>query len=239
MQDLYDKHLVPLTRLTALQREAARLDGELGQLTSSIAETQAKISGAELQIVRIDQEFGTEVAKDLSDSQARESELTERSVAAQDQLSRTDIRAPTSGVIHQLAVHTIGGVVAPGEVIMEIVPDSDAFQIEGRLMPNDVDQVHVGQKTVVRFSTLNQRTTPHLDGFLSYVAADLTHDRQTNAAYYTVKATLPADELHRLGNLQLVSGMPAELFVRTGSRTMMSYLLRPIADQLRRSFRQR
>jgi HlyD family secretion protein len=239
LQDLYNKHLVPLTRLTALQREAAGLDGELGQLTSEIAGTQSKISGAELQIVRVDQDFLTGVAKDLSESQTKEGELAERSVAAQDQLSRTDIRAPTSGVIHQLGVHTIGGVVGPGEVIMEIVPDADALQIEARLMPNDVDQVHLGQKAIIRLSALNQRTTPQLSGVVSYVSADLTHDRQTNAGYYTVRATLPLDELHRLGNVQLVSGMPAELFLRTGSRTMMSYLLKPVADQLRRSFKQR
>jgi HlyD family secretion protein len=231
--------LVPLTRLTALQRESARLDGELGQLTSQIAETQSKISGAELQIVRIDQDFLTEVAKDLAESQTKEGEFAERSVAAQDQLSRTDIRAPTSGVIHQLAVHTIGGVVGPGEVIMEIVPDADTLQIEGRLMPNDVDQVHVGQTAIIRFSALNQRTTPQLSGIVSYVGADLTHDRQTNAGYYTVRATLPLDELHRLGDVQLVSGMPAEVFLRTGSRTMMSYLLKPVTDQLSRSFKQR
>jgi HlyD family secretion protein len=239
LQDLYNKRLVPLTRLTALQRESARLDGELGQLTSQIAETQSKISGAELQIVRIDQDFLTEVAKDLSESQTKEGEFAERSVAAQDQLSRIDIRAPTSGVIHQLDVHTIGGVIGPGEVIMEIVPNADALQIEARLMPNDVDQVHVGQTAIVRFSALNQRTTPQLSGIVSYVAADLTHDRQTNAGYYTVRAMLPQDELHRLGNVQLVSGMPAELFLRTGSRTMMSYLLKPVADQLKRSFKQR
>lgn len=239
LQDLYNKHLVPLTRLTALQRESAGLDGQLGQLISQIAETQSKISGAELQIVRIDQDFLTEVAKDLAESQTKEGEFAERSVAAQDQLSRTDIRAPTSGVIHQLSVHTIGGVIGPGEVIMEIVPDADNLQIEGRLMPNDIDQVHVGQTAIIRFSALNQRTTPQLSGIVSYVAADLTHDRQTNAGYYTVRATLPLDELHRLGDVQLVSGMPAELFMRTGSRTMMSYLLKPVADQLTRSFKQR
>ncbi|SDR60378.1 HlyD family secretion protein [Rhizobiales bacterium GAS113] len=239
IQSLYDKHLVPLTRLTALQREAARLDGERGQLVSTIAETQAKISGAELQIVRIDQEFRAEVTKDLRESQDKEAELAERSVAAQDQLNRIIIRAPSSGVVHELSAHTIGGVIGPAEVIMVIVPDLDDLQIEARLSPNDIDQVRIGQKAIVRFPAFNQRTTPQLSGTVSYVSADLSHDQQTHAAYYTVKAILSREELERLGDLQLVSGMPAELFLETGSRTMMSYLLKPITDQLRRTFNQR
>ncbi|SED64296.1 HlyD family secretion protein [Rhizobiales bacterium GAS188] len=239
IQSLYDKHLVPLTRLTALQREAARLDGERGQLVSTIAETQAKISGAELQIVRIDQEFRAEVTKDLRESQDKEAELAERSVAAQDQLNRIIIRAPSSGVVHELSAHTIGGVIGPAEVIMVIVPDLDDLQIEARLSPNDIDQVRIGQKAIVRFPAFNQRTTPQLSGTVSYVSADLSHDQQTHAGYYTIKAILSREELERLGDLQLVSGMPAELFLETGSRTMMSYLLKPITDQLRRTFNQR
>jgi len=239
VQTLYDKQLVPLTRLTALQREAARLDGEREQLVSTIAETRSKISEAELQIIRIDQDLRAEVTKDLRESQDKESELTERSVAAQDQMNRIDLRAPTSGVVHQLAVHTIGGVIGPAEVIMEIVPDSDNLQVQARLSPKDIDQVLVGQKTLVRLSAFNQRTTPQLNGLVSYVSADLSHDKQTDAAYYTLRVTLPGAELRRLGDLQLVSGMPAELFLQTGSRTMMSYLLKPITDQMQRTFSER
>jgi HlyD family secretion protein len=239
VQTLYDKQLVPLTRLTALQRESARLDGEREQLVSAIAETRSKISEAELQIIRIDQDLRAEVTKDLRESQDKESELTERSVAAQDQMNRIDLRAPTSGVVHQLAVHTVGGVIGPAEVIMEIVPDSDNLQVQARLPPKDIDQVLVGQKTLVRLSAFNQHTTPQLNGVVSYVSADLSHDKQTDAAYYTLKVSFPGAELRRLGALQLVSGMPAELFLQTGSRTMMSYLLKPITDQLQRTFSER
>ena len=239
VQTLYDKQLVPLTRLTALQRESARLEGEREQLVSAIAETRSKISEAELQIIRIDQDLRAEVTKDLRESQDKESELTQRSVAAQDQMNRIDLRAPTSGVVHQLAVHTIGGVIGPAEVIMEIVPDSDDLQVEARLSPKDIDHVLVGQKTLVRLSAFNQHTTPQLNGVVSYVSADLSHDKQTDAAYYSLRVTLPSTELRRLGGSQLVSGMPAELFLQTGSRTMMSYLLKPITDQLQRTFSER
>jgi HlyD family secretion protein len=241
VQSLYDKQLVPLTRLTALQREAARIDGERGQLVSTIAETRSKITEAELQIVRIDEDLRTEVGKDLRESENKEAELAQRMVAAQDQLNRIDIRAPTSGVVHQLSVHTVGGVIGPGEVIMEVVPDTDDLQVEAKLRPTDIDQVRLGQQAGVRFPAFNQRTTPQLEGVVSYVSADLSHDHQsqTDAGYYTVRVTLSGDEIRRLDGLQLVSGMPTEVFLQTGSRTMMSYLLKPLTDQLQRTFSER
>ena len=199
VQDLYDKRLVPLTRLTTLQREAARIEGERGQLTSAIAETKSKIGEAQLQIVRLDQDFRTDVVKELGETQGKEAELVERSVAARDQLDRIEIRAPTSGVINQLSVHTIGGVIRAGDTIMEIVPDTDDLQIEARLQPNDIDQVRTGQKAFVRFSAFNQRPTPQLIGAVSYVSADTGHDQQTNAPYFTVRIALSEDELRRLG----------------------------------------
>jgi len=239
VQDLYDKRLVPLTRLTTLQRENARIEGERGQLISAIAETKSKIGEAQLQIVRLDQDFRTDVVKELGENQGKEAELVQRGVAARDLLDRIDIRAPTSGIVHQLSAHTIGGVIRAGDSIMEIVPDSDDLQIEARLQPNDIDQVRIGQQSFVRFSAFNQRTTPQLVGEVSYVSADITRDQQSNASYFTVRVTLPEDERRRLAGLQLVSGMPAEVFMQTGSRTMMSYLFKPITDQLRRAFVER
>jgi HlyD family secretion protein len=236
VQDLYDKRLVPLTRLTTLQREAAQLDGERGQLTSAIAETRSKIDASQLQIVRIDQDFRADVVKDLSETQAKEAELTERSVAARDLLDRIEIRAPTSGIVNQLSAHTIGGVIRASETIMEIVPDTDDLQIEARVEPKDIDHVRTGQSAFVRFTAFNQRTTPQLQGTVSYVSADTGRDQQTNAPYFTVRIVLPESEHRRLNGQQLVAGMPAEVFMQTGSRTMMGYLLEPITDQMRRAF---
>jgi HlyD family secretion protein len=249
VQDLYDKRLVPLTRLTTLQREAARIEGERGQLMSAIAETKSKIGEAQLQIVRIDQDFRTDVVKELGETQGKEAELAERGVAAQDQLDRIEIRAPTSGLIHQLSAHTIGGVIRAGDSIMEVVPDSDELLVETRLQPNDIDQVRVGQKAFVRLSAFNQRTTPQLIGTVSYVSATTSHDQGpqggqgtqgtqggVQGSYFTVRVVLADEERRRLGGLQLVPGMPAEVFMQTGSRTMMSYLLKPITDQMQRAF---
>ena len=148
VDSLYQKGLVPLTRKTSLQREAARLDGERGQVVAAIAEAKSKISEAELQADKIDQEFRTEVMKDLREAQDKAAELVEKTIAAQDLLRRVDLRAPTNGIVHQLSVHTIGGVITPGEVIMEIVPESDELQIEAKLPPQDVDHVHQGSRRI-------------------------------------------------------------------------------------------
>jgi HlyD family secretion protein len=236
VQQLYAKGLVPLARMTTLQRDAARLDGERAQLTAAIAETKAKIGQARLQIVKIDQDFRAEVMKDLREAQDKEAELIEKDVSAKDQLDRVDIRAPTSGTIHQLAIHTIGGVVRPGDVIMEVVPDTDDLEIEGHLPPNAIDQVKRGQQAYLRFSAFDRQTTPQVAGTLSYVSADLSHDEQSNTSFYVVRIDLAGSERRRLKGLTLVSGMPVEVFLQTSSRTMVSYLLKPITDQFRRMF---
>ena len=236
VQDLYDKHLVPLTRLTALQRDAARIEGERGQLTSAIAETKSKIGEAQLQIIRTDQDFRSDVVKQLSEVQSKEGELVERSVAAHDLVDRIEIRAPTAGTVTQLSVHTIGGVIKAGETIMEIVPDTDDLQIEAHVQPKDIDHVKTGQKAFVRLTAFNQRTTPQVNGSVYYVSADIAHDQQSNTSSYTVRVVLPEEERRRLNGQQLVPGMPAEVFVQTGSRSMMSYVFEPIKDQMRRAF---
>jgi HlyD family secretion protein len=236
VQELYDKHLVPLTRLTTLQRESARIEGERGQIVSSIAETKSKIGETQLQMVRADQDFRTDVVKELGEAQGKENELVERSVAARDLLDRIEIHAPVAGVVHQLAAHTIGGVIRAGDTIMEIVPDTEDLQIEVRLQPKDIDQVRTGQPAFVRFSAFNQRVTPQLTGSVAYVSADTSRDQQTNAPYFTVRIVLSDQERRRLAGQQLVPGMPAEVFMQTRSRTMMSYLFKPIADQMRRAF---
>jgi HlyD family secretion protein len=211
VQKLWEQRLVPLTRLTSLQRDAARIDGEKAQLAAAIAETRGKIGESELQLA-----------------------------AAKDQVSHIDLRAPVTGIVHQLSVHTVGGVVTPAEVMMVIVPESDELQIDAHLPPDQVDQVHKGQNAQVRFPAFNQRTTPEIAGVVSHVSADITHDQPNSAGYYTVRVSLPAQESARLGDgQQLVAGMPAELYIQTTSRTMMSYLFKPITEQFNRMFRER
>ena len=190
MRELWRKNLVQIQRVTALERDAARLEGERGQLIASIAQAKGKITETELQILQIDQDLRTEVGKELREIQGKIAELVERKVAAEDQLKRIDIRAPQDGIVHQSTVHTVGGVITAGEPIMLIVPEADALTVEAKLAPQDIDQVRVGQSAVLRFSAFNQRTTPELNGVVSRVSADLTTDQRTGATYYTVRIAI-------------------------------------------------
>ncbi|EJM99238.1 HlyD family type I secretion periplasmic adaptor subunit [Phyllobacterium sp. YR531] len=234
---LWDQKLVSLARLTSLQREAARLDGDYGGRTATIAQTRGRATEMELQILQIDQNMRSEVAAEVGQVQAKISEASERKSAAEDQLNRIDIRSPQDGLVHELAVHTIGGVVSPAEPLMMIVPSSDELTVEVRVLPQDIDQLHLGQPARIRLSAFSQQTTPELTGTLKQVAADLTIDRQSGAGYYSARVTIPPSELAKLRGLTLTAGMPAEAFFITGERTMLSYLVKPLVDQIDRSFR--
>lgn len=163
----------------------------------------------------------------------------EKKVAAEDQLRRIDIRAPQDGVVHQSSVHTVGGVIAQGEPIMLIVPEFEALVVEARLQPQDIDQVRVGQAALLRFPAFNQHTTPELDGRVSTISADVTQDQKTGASFYTLRIAVPEREIARLEGLRLLAGMPVEAFVQTGERSVMSYLLKPLGDQIARALRER
>ncbi|MCP8940115.1 HlyD family type I secretion periplasmic adaptor subunit [Alsobacter sp. SYSU M60028] len=238
VRDLFKRNLVQLPRLTALERESTRLAGERGSLIASAAQAKGKISEIELQIIQIDQDLRSEVAKELREIQGKTAELGERRVAAEDQLSRVDIRAPLAGLVHQLSVHTVGGVVGPGEQMMLIVPEGEQLVIEVKVAPQDIDQLSIGQPASLRFSAFNQRTTPQLEGQVSLISADLSTDQRTGASYYTARIAVKPDEMNKLGSLKLLPGMPVEAFIQTGMRTMISYLSKPLTEQFYRSFRQ-
>ncbi|HLC08014.1 MAG TPA: HlyD family type I secretion periplasmic adaptor subunit [Methyloceanibacter sp.] len=238
VRTLYDKQLVPETRINALEREAARLEGERGQLIAAMAEAKGKISEVELQMIQIDQDMRSQDAQEIADVRAKLSELTERRVAAEDQLRRVDIRAPLAGTVHQLSMHTVGGVIGPGEQIMLIVPHAEALTVEAKVSPADIDQLQIGQIAALRFSAFNQQTTPELFGNVSRIAADLTEDQRSGASYYVVRIAIDADSLRQLQGLKLVAGMPVEVFIQTGSRNVLSYLIKPLEDQAARAFRE-
>jgi HlyD family secretion protein len=238
-RELWAKNLMPVTKFTALEREAARLEGEHGLLMATISQVQGKSSETELLIIQIDRDLSSEVGKELREVDAKIGEFVERKVAAEDQLKRIDIRAPQDGTVHQLSVHTVGGVIAAGDSIMHIVPELDSLKVEAKVAPQDVDQVRIGQAAILRFSAFNQRTTPEIYGTLSRISADAITDERTGQSYYTVRVSVEADELSRLGAVKLMPGMPVEIFVQTGERKVLSYLVKPLTDQLARAFRER
>ena len=239
VEKLWAEKLVSLEKVIATRRDAARVEGERAQLIAATAEARGKITETELQIIEIDQDMRTEVMKDLREAQAKEAELNERRVAAEDQLKRVDIKAPQSGIVDQLAVHTVGGVVNQGEPLMLIVPEGDALVIEAKVAPQDIDHVHVGQAARVRFTAFDQRTTPEFNGEVSRISADVIKEQQTNQEYYIARIALPEPELKHMASLKLVPGMPAEAFIKTSERTAMSYLLKPLKDQIAKAFVER
>jgi HlyD family secretion protein len=239
VRDLWAKNLVQINRLTSLEREEARLQGERGQLIAAAAEAKGKIVETELQILNIDQELSSDVAKEMREIDSKIGEYVERKVTAEDQLKRTDIRAPQDGVVFQSTANTVGGVVTAGDPIMLIVPQADNLLIEAKVEPKDIDQVLLGQKVLLRFSAFNARTTPEINGTVVRIAADTSVDQRTGQSYYLVRISMTADEIRRLGEVKLTPGMPVEAFIQTGKRTMLSYLVKPLHDQLMRSFREK
>ncbi|MBN7806888.1 HlyD family type I secretion periplasmic adaptor subunit [Agrobacterium rosae] len=225
-------------RLNSLKTQAATFGGERGEKMAYQAQAAGKISETRLQILQIDQDQKAEVGSELADVQAQIGEYVEREISAEDSLKRIDITAPQSGTVHQLAVHTVGGVISPAEAIMSIVPESDELTLEVQIAPKDIDQISLGHEAMLRMSAFNQRTTPQLKAHVTRIAADLTTNERTGTSSYVVRLTVAELELTKLKGLRLVSGMPAEAMIKTEDRTALSYLLKPLSDQITRAFRE-
>ena len=236
--DLHNQGLVSISRMTELERAEARLEGERGQLVAARAQAKGRIAEIELQITQIDQDLRSEVAAELADISVKSSEIGERKIAAEDQLDRIELRAPKDGTIHQLEVHTVGGVIQPGETLMLVVPAADELMVEARIAPQEIDRIRIGQEAMLRFSAFNQRTTPEILGKISRMSADISQDPNTGAPFYTVRVAVPETETARLGGVRLVPGMPVDVFIETEERTVLSYLVKPLNDQFSRAFRE-
>jgi HlyD family secretion protein len=235
---LHERGLAQKPRITALQREILGKEGTVGEIKAKVAQSLGKIAEIELQVLQLDRDLANEVAKEIREVETRIAELGERKTAADDQLRRVDIMAPISGTVHQLNVHTVGGVISASEPIMLVVPAADALIVEARINPADIDQLQLGQETRIRFSAFNQRTTPEITGVVFRIAGDLIKEQQTGLAYYTAGIRVEPAELAKLKGLKLLPGMPAEAYVKTGERTLASYLLRPLLDQMQRALRE-
>jgi len=239
VRTLWKQNLVPISRVTTLERDSARMEGERSALVASLAQSRGRIAELELKVHQIDQDLSTEVGKELAEIRAKRSEMTERRVAAEDQLKRIDLVAPQDGRVFQRNVHTVGGVIQAGEPLMLIVPDSDTLIVDAKVAPHDIDQIHLGQHAVLRFGAFNQQTTPEVNGEVVHIGADVTQDDKATEPYYSVRIRVAEGELSRLKGLQLLAGMPVESFIETTPRTVASFLVKPLTDQLARAFRGR
>jgi len=240
VKQLNAEGFAPMTRVRELERSVEAIAGQQGQLTASSAESESAISESRLEIEKLKQQSREDAIKLSQDLEVQVANLNEKLTAARDALKRTEIRAPESGVVLGLNVHTVGGVIAPGSPVMEIVPKGDALQITARISPRDVDKVKAGQEAVIRFTAFNARSTPEAIGSVRQVSADNLVDQKTGAPYFLVFIDLPSqDELRTLlRGKKLMPGMPVENFIRTGSRPAITYLLRPLTDSFSHALRE-
>lgn len=238
LEGLLNQGIISATKVYSLQRESASLNGDLGNLVSSIAQTRGKIAETELQILQVDADHSSEVSDQLRQAESDRGQFSERLIAAEDDLKRIDIKAPQAGIVDQLSIHAEGAVVSPAEAILQIVPDKDALVAELKLAPQDIDQIAVGQAVSLRFPAFNQRITPELNGHVDTISADLATDQRSGQSYYVVRAKVTKPEWERLGRLTPLPGMPVEAFLQTGKRSVLAYLTKPMTDQIRRAFKE-
>jgi len=242
-QDLVDKGLERTPRLLALKRQRAEIEGERGENAAAVARARQAIGETELQILNLDAEFQSEVAERLNDARFRLAAVQKEMAASEDVLDRTTIVAPVAGVVVNKRFSTIGGVIPPGAAIMDIVPSEDDLIIEAQVSPLDIDVVSAGLEANVRLSAFSQRSMPQIVGTVRSVSADALTDENTGRTYYKAEVEVSREELARVEkksgqDLTLTPGMPAEVLIVTGERTMLQYLMEPLTNSLRRSFRE-
>ncbi|EJT04684.1 HlyD family type I secretion periplasmic adaptor subunit [Rhizobium sp. CCGE 510] len=235
---LYKKGLVTLQRLNSLKRARAELRGNSGQEIAAKAEAEGKAIEIDRQAIQLDEDRRSEIAKELTDVEAKIAENEERRGTAVDQLRRLDITAPLSGRVHELSVHTVNGVINPGETLMLVVPENDDLTVEAKVATRDIDQVHVGQSVDLRFSAFDQRTTPDVRAEITSIAPDIVKDERTGISYYPLRVKPEAASIAKLKSIKLYPGMPAEVFIKIADRTVISYLTKPLTDQMQHVFRE-
>jgi HlyD family secretion protein len=238
LRTLYARQLVTLVRLNELERTAADLRGTTMAYGSRLAELRSRIGELEQSAIESARSARAQAGQELATVQAQLGDQQVRSIAVTDASERALLRAPYDGVIDKLAFATVGGVAPPMQTIMEVVPDKEPLILDLSISPADVDQLYLEQPTIVRFSGLNAQTTPELNGEVYYIGADRTNDERTGASFYTVRVRVSEAELKKLGDLKLKSGMPAEAFMQTRRRSLLSYLTKPLIDQFNRAFRE-
>lgn len=238
LDNLAKNGLVQFSRLADSKRIVAQLSGERSQLLSDEATAEKRIAEIKLQIAQLQKDRRAEVLTDLVDTEGRLAKLNQQRLALEDQIAHLDIRAPVDGIVHQLATHTIGGFLSPGETAMNLVPTSGMLTIEMRIKPTDVDQVSIGQAARLRFSAFNQRNTPEIEGRVENLSPDVSVNEQTGETWYSARIAIPAQERAKLGDLALIPGMPVEAYIKSEPRTALAYLMKPISDQMERAMRE-
>jgi len=239
LTSLLSQGLVESTRVADIGRETARLAGDAARTEAEIARARGTIAERELQITQIADAFRSEVLTELQTVSQAVAELMQQRIAATDRLARLDIRAPISGIIHESAIHTVGGVIGSGELLMQIVPTTGAMMVDVRVSPLDIDKIATGHPVTLKLASFDPRTAPELTASVTRISPDLSRDPVNGAQFYVVRVAVPDAELARLPEtMTLVPGMPIEAFFTTGDRTVLSYLAKPVVDQMALVFRE-
>jgi len=243
LKKLQAQGLVPATRIMQMDRESARISGDEGQLQASKASAQSKISEIKLLGLQVQEELRNQALTDLRDTESKIVELQGRQVAAQSRLAHLTIKAPITGTVYQLSVHTEGGVIAANEPLMMILPEHDDLVLQAQVSPNDISHITLGQHAEVVFNGFDTRVTPRISAEVTQVAADTTRAEtsrsdQPSQPYYAIRLTIPADEIAKLGANKLKPGMAAEAFIQTESRSPFSYLIKPLVQQWSHAMRE-
>lgn len=238
LSSLLEQGYVTKSRVLSLQREEAQLDGDRGQALAEVSRAEQGIGEANRQILQLERQRQEDVSKELRTVEGQLDDMRQRRIAAADVVSRLEIRAPIQGTVANLNIHTVGGVIAPSTILLEIVPDQDNLVVEAELNPRDIDTVRVGQEVSLRVSTADARLTPVIYGKLDEISDDRVVTPNGRGAY-KVRITIPPDQVARLGDVRLHVGMPVEALVTRGSQTALHYALKPLLDSLSKSFRER
>ncbi len=226
------------TRLRAIERNVATLDGDVAELVANVASSEVAIGETELQILQLRKEFQNEIVSELREVQINISDFLERADALEDIVSRTLVTATESGIVTGLQVHTIGGVISPGMRIVDIVPEEDELIVEAKVSPTDIDRVAVGQEATIRFSTFGTGSVPAIYGRVINLSADSLVDEAIGNYYYLARLEVTPEGMEDLGDLTLMPGMPADVFIATGARTFLQYLFKPFSNALARGLRE-
>lgn len=234
LRELNAKGYYPTAKILAVERAIAELRGAAGNDLALIARAKSARGEAQNQIVSVKQRFREDAVEQLRNIQVEIADLTERLLVAEDVLQRIDIKAPRSGIVQGVQFHTVGGVVKPGEVLMEIAPQDDELVVNAQVSPTDIDSVVVGQRAEVRLTALNVRTTPSIFGYVVSVSGDSLIDPRSDAPYFLTRIEIPIEEKKKLGIIRLTAGMPADVLIQTGDRTVLDYLLKPLSDAFAR-----
>jgi HlyD family type I secretion membrane fusion protein len=236
LRELQKKGLTGKQRLLELERVAAELEGDQAELRSRIGATETEIARKELEIFQVSKNIRQSVVDELKTVQAEIFDLRERLNAAEHVFDQTEVRAPVAGIVVGTGVHTIGGIISPGQTLLELVPINDSLIVEAKIDPQDIDNVRLGLPAGIKLTAFNQRNTPELAGEVVYVSADSLIDERSGTTYFVSRVQVSEDEVKRLQGRELQPGMMTEVFIRTGERTMADYLTKPLRDSFRKAW---